>query len=313
MTLRVIFAGTPEFAAAHLQALIASEHQVVAVYTQPDRPSGRGKTLSPSPVKVLAEQHALPVFQPTSLKNPEEQQQLAALNADVMVVVAYGLLLPLAILQAPRFGCLNVHASLLPRWRGAAPIQRAIEAGDTESGVTIMQMDEGLDTGAMLYKSRCPISGDDTAGDLHDRLLTLGPPALLKVLTQLCEGSIQAEEQDETQTCYARKFSKQDAKIDWQQSAQQIQQKIRAFNPVPVCFTEIADKRLRIYKAEVLPKCESVPGEVVAVSYQGIDVACGENSAIRIQNVQLPGKKLMDIKEFLNGYAKLIEAGTALQ
>ncbi|MGL5532941.1 MAG: methionyl-tRNA formyltransferase, partial [Plesiomonas shigelloides] len=208
--LRIVFAGTPDFAARHLDALLASEHQVVGVYTQPDRPAGRGKKLTPSPVKVLAEQHAIPVFQPPTLRKEEYQQELAALNADVMVVVAYGLILPKVVLDLPRLGCINVHGSLLPRWRGAAPIQRSLWAGDSETGITIMQMDIGLDTGDMLHKVACPITAQDTSASLYQKLADMGPEALLTTLAQLAEGRAQPQVQDEALVTYAEKLSKEE-------------------------------------------------------------------------------------------------------
>lgn len=207
-SLRIIFAGTPDFAARHLDALLSSEHQVVGVFTQPDRPAGRGKKLMPSPVKVLAEAHNLPVFQPSSLRPQDNQQLVADLGADIMVVVAYGLILPKAVLEMPRLGCINVHGSLLPRWRGAAPIQRSLWAGDSETGVTIMQMDVGLDTGDMLYKLSCPITAEDTSGSLYDKLAELGPQGLLATLAQLANGTAQPEVQDESLVCHAEKLSK---------------------------------------------------------------------------------------------------------
>lgn len=309
--LKLVFAGTPVFAAEHLKALVDSKHSVVGVYTQPDRRAGRGKILTPSPVKQLAAEHQLPIYQPENLKSQDERQKLQALNPDVLVVVAYGLILPLHILETPIFGGLNVHASLLPRWRGAAPIERAIEAGDKESGITIMQMDEGLDTGEMLLKVKCEIKEDDTGGSLHNRLAVLGPPALLKVLNQLAEGREVRESQDDSQSSYAKKLSKQDSIIDWQEDALALNQKIRAFNPVPVCSTKLDDNnRLKIYSANVLElDCSQYSaGEVLNVSADGLIVACGKN-ALNITTLQLPGKKLMSIKQFCNGYINLIKIG----
>lgn len=250
--LRLIFAGTPDFAAHHLQTLIDSPHQVIACYTQPDRPAGRGKKLQASPVKQLAVTHKIPMHQPKSLKNTDEHALLASHNADLMVVVAYGLILPPEVLSAPRLGCINVHASLLPRWRGAAPIQRAIEAGDAVTGITIMQMDEGLDTGDMLLTSECPILPTDTGGSLHDRLLMLGGPALIDVLTQLHNGTVFPQKQDNAASNYATKMTKTEAALDWQQSAEVLERKIRAFNPFPVTFTtrkDAPDARIRIWQA----------------------------------------------------------------
>ena len=230
-TLRIIFAGTPDFAARHLDALLSSGHQVVGVFTQPDRPAGRGKKLMPSPVKVLAEEQGLPVFQPASLRPQENQQLVADLNADVMVVVAYGLILPKAVLDMPRLGCINVHGSLLPRWRGAAPIQRSLWAGDAETGVTIMKMDVGLDTGDMLYKLACPITSDDTSATLYDKLADLGPQGLIETLQQLADNTAKPEVQDDALATYAEKLSKEEARLDWSLSAAQLERYIRAFNP----------------------------------------------------------------------------------
>lgn len=300
--LRIVFAGTPEFAAHHLQTLLDSRHQVIAVYTQPDRPAGRGKKLAASPVKELALQHDLPVLQPQSLKTPEAQQELQALGADLMVVVAYGLLLPQAVLDIPRLGCINVHASILPRWRGAAPIQRALAAGDSETGVTIMQMDVGLDTGAMLVKALCPIEARDTGGDLHDRLLGIGGPALLTGLQQIASASTQPEIQDNNLACYAHKLSKEEAALDWQQSAEELDRIIRAFNPFPVAHFSQGEERIRVWGAiPDMTAHQSPPGTILSVSEQGIHVACGQGSLCLTQ-LQLPGKKCMPVNAIINGY-----------
>ncbi len=307
-SLRIVFAGTPDFAARHLQALIDSEHQVVAVYSQPDRPAGRGKKLKASEVKQLALAHDIPVLQPESLKSDEEQQTLAQLNADIMVVVAYGLLLPKAILETPRLGCLNVHGSILPRWRGAAPIQRAIWAGDKESGVTIMQMDVGLDTGDMLTIARCPIANDETSASLYDKLAELGPQALLETLAEL--ENIQAEPQDDGQANYAKKLSKEEAEIDWHMDAAQIERNIRAFNPWPVCYTEMAGNQVKIWQAEVV-SLTGQPGTVLDADKTGITVATGEG-ALRITQLQPQGKKPMSAQDFLNGRADWVTPGSTL-
>ena len=238
--MKVIFAGTPEFSVKTLEALIHSSHSVVAVYTQPDRPAGRGRQLTKSPVKQLAEFNHIPVLQPTTLRDPVEQQKLMDFKADVMVVVAYGLILPKPVLSAPRLGCINIHASLLPRFRGAAPIQRAILAGDTETGITIMQMDEGLDTGAMLKKIYCPIEKTDTSATLHEKLAKLGADALIETLENLT--TITPEPQDESKATYAHKISKEEAEIDWHTSAKELSQKIRAFDPWPVAFFKLGGR-----------------------------------------------------------------------
>src|SRR5690606_11029130 len=229
----IVFAGTPGFAAHHLQQLLDSRHQVIAVYSQPDRPAGRGKKLMASPVKQLAITHNIPVYQPVSLKSAEAQAELADLQADIMVVVAYGLLLPKAVLTIPRLGCINVHASILPRWRGAAPIQRALAAGDSTTGVTIMQMDVGLDTGAMIIKAECPILPEDTGGSLHDRLFTVGVPGRRTALDQLQAGTAKAEQHDDQASCYAPKPTKEEALLDWRRPAVELALTVRAFNPFP--------------------------------------------------------------------------------
>lgn len=298
-SLNIIFAGTPDFAAVALAALLESHHQVIAVYTQPDRPAGRGRKLKASPVKALALEHELPVFQPASLKGDEEQQQLAALDADVMVVAAYGLLLPREVLEIPRYGCLNIHASLLPRWRGAAPIQRAILAGDSESGITIMQMDEGLDTGDMLFKLTTPITENDTAQQLHDRLAKLGADALLEAL-EATPGNLEPESQDEKLATYARKLEKKEAAIDWTQPAEQIARQINAFNPWPVAQTHLNDKVLRIWEAHPIPGNPTAsPGTVLEENKEGIDIATGKG-VLRITRLQLPGGKPLSASDFIN-------------
>lgn len=309
-SLKVIFAGTPEFAAEALQALFQSQHEVIAVYTQPDRPAGRGRKLTPSPVKLLAQKNDITVYQPASLKDAEAQQQLASLGADVMVVVAYGLLLPLPVLQAPRLGCINIHASLLPRWRGAAPIQRAILAGDAETGVTIMQMDEGLDTGDMLLKSICPISREDTAQLLHDRLARTGAKAAIEVLDQLSQGTIKPEPQDDNQACYAAKLTKAEAMIDWQRPAIEIERLVHAFNPWPVAQTEFDAQIMRIWQAQALDGAEAElpPGSVISADKQGIDVASGDG-VLRILTAQLPGGKARPVVDLLNARKELKQPG----
>ncbi|NIB39509.1 methionyl-tRNA formyltransferase [Pseudomaricurvus alkylphenolicus] len=308
--MRLIFAGTPEFAAHHLQILIDSEHELVGVYTQPDRRAGRGKKLVASPVKQLAEQHQLPVFQPVSLKDEAEQQQLRSLNADVMVVVAYGLLLPQPILDAPRFGCINVHASLLPRWRGAAPIQRAVEAGDSESGITIMQMDIGLDTGDMLVKVNCPIEPAETGGSLHDKLMHLGGPALLDALNQIEQQTLQPEKQNDAEANYANKLSKEEAAVDWQKPARELLRQIHAFNPFPVAYFQEGNDRIRIWQATV-DNSDGTPGTILSSGCDGLVVACGEHS-LRMTEIQLPGKKPAAIRDILNGHGARFATGRNL-
>ena len=308
--LRIIFAGTPDFAARHLQALIDSEHQIVGVYSQPDRPAGRGKKLKASEVKALALEHDLPVFQPQSLKTDEALEELSSLNADIMIVVAYGLILPKAILDAPRLGCLNVHGSILPRWRGAAPIQRAIWAGDQQTGVTIMQMDEGLDTGDMLHISRCPIDSTETSASLYTKLAELGPDALIDTINRLANGDITPEPQNDADANYAKKLSKDEANIDWSMDAEQIERNIRAFNPWPVCFTQMRGNTVKIYQANVVEQ-SGAAGTVLASDKNGIVVACGKH-ALSISELQPQGKKPMAINDFLNGRSDWVTPGTVL-
>jgi len=281
---------------------------VLAVYTQPDRPAGRGRQLTASPVKRFALQHKLPVEQPQSLRDLDCQETLKAYGADLMVVVAYGLILPEAVLQTPALGCINIHASLLPRWRGAAPIQRAILAGDEESGVTIMQMDKGLDTGAMLYSVKTPINTSDTGSTLHDRLATLGADALLETLAQIQSGSMQAVAQQDKQACYADKLNKAEAKLDWQRSAAELDRQVRAFNPWPVAETQWQGKRLRVWQAQV-PGNEITaeqagadkPCSVIAVQREGLDVMTGDG-ILRLTQLQLPGKKALPVQDLINSY-----------
>ena len=294
--MKIIFAGTPHFAASALAALF-KEHQVVAVLTQPDRPAGRGMHLVASPVKQFALQHGVPVLQPSTLKTEQVQQELAALGADVMVVAAYGLILPKAVLQLPRDGCLNIHASLLPRWRGAAPIQRAILAGDAETGITIMQMDEGLDTGAMLLRHACPITPNDTAATLHDKLAKLGASSISEALHLLQEQRLIPVKQDAAAATYAAKLLKNEGRIDWAQEAQQLERAVRAFNPFPVCHAAFNGAVLKVWQAS-LAKQQGAPGEVIAVDKQGITVACG-NDALRLEVLQRPGGKAQPAAQFL--------------
>lgn len=303
--MRIVFAGTPEFAAKHLQALINSKHELVAVYTQPDRPAGRGKKLSPSAVKSLALAESIPVYQPNSLKGEAEQQQLAALNADIMVVVAYGLLLPQAVLDIPPLGCINVHGSLLPKWRGAAPVQRAIEAGDSETGITIMQMDAGLDTGDMLLKTQCPISEHTTSTDLFNALAEQGPKALLTALEAIAQNSLTPEKQDNELASYASKILKHEAEIDWRQSASVLQRRIRAFDPFPGCYGELGNVRIKIWRADCIDDgIKHQPGTIVEVARDNIIVACGEGS-LRITQVQLPNKSRVSVSDLLNANQSL--------
>lgn len=293
--MKIIFAGTPQFAAEALDAILA-QHTIVAVLTQPDRPAGRGMQLAASPVKQLAQQHGIPVMQPLSLKDLVIQQQIRDLDADVMVVAAYGLILPKVVLDTPRYGCLNIHASLLPRWRGAAPIQRAIQAGDVQSGITIMQMDEGLDTGAMLSRVACEISAQDNAQTLHDKLATLGAECILEVLQRL-ESVPHAEKQDNQLACYAAKLQKSEAAMDWHLSADELGRTIRAFNPYPLSNFKLDQAVIKVWQAS-WQSAQGKPGEVMRVDKQGIVVACGTD-AIRLEVLQRPGGKAQPAAQFL--------------
>jgi methionyl-tRNA formyltransferase len=301
--MNIVFAGTPAFAVPSLEALLATE-RVRAVLTQPDRPAGRGRQPAESPVKQLARARGLPILQPSTLKG--FAAELAPYEPDVMVVVAYGLILPREILALPRFGCLNVHASLLPRWRGAAPIPRAIEAGDSETGVTIMQMDEGLDTGPILLAARTPIEPTDTAASLHDRLSVLGAQVLIEALARLKRGELAAVPQDETRACYARKLDKREALLDWRLPAEVLHRKIRAFNPTPVAYTFWRGRRLRLWEVGPLDpsadRPEAPPGTVVAADPErGIEVATG-SGLLALTRLQLEGGRILSAGEFLNGY-----------
>lgn len=312
-SLKVIFAGTPEFAAQHLQVLLNSHHEVIAVYTQPDKPAGRGKKLQASPVKQLAEQYQIPVYQPKSLRKEDAQETLHALQADVMVVVAYGLILPKAVLEIPRLGCLNVHGSLLPRWRGAAPIQRAIWAGDEQTGITIMQMDEGLDTGDMLHKVYCDIASDETSTSLYAKLMEIAPNALIDVLDDLDEGKYIAEKQDDLLSNYAEKLSKEEAKLDWKLPAVQLERCIRAFNPWPISYLTLLDLKgteqiLKIYKATVLPHINKPVGTILSVTKEGIQIATIDG-VLNILELQPAGKKPMSVQDFLNGRTDWFSVG----
>ena len=313
--LNIIFAGTPDFAAQHLQALLDSEHNVIAVYTQPDKPAGRGKKLQASPVKQLAEAHNIPVYQPKSLRKEEAQAELKALNADVMVVVAYGLILPETVLNAPKYGCLNVHGSILPRWRGAAPIQRAIWAGDSETGVTIMQMDVGLDTGDMLHKVYTEILPAETSASLYQKLAELAPPALLEVLNGLATAQFTPEKQDDDLANYAEKLTKEEAKLDWTMPAAQLERNIRAFNPAPIAFLTVEvngkEERVKVYQANILPHQAKPLGTILAFDKTGLQIAT-QDGVLNITQLQPPGKKPMSVQDFLNGRADWFVVGQIL-
>ena len=315
-SLNIIFAGTPDFAAQHLQSILNSQHNVIAVYTQPDKPAGRGKKLQASPVKQLAEQNNIPVYQPKSLRKEETQSELKALNADVMVVVAYGLILPKAVLDAPRLGCLNVHGSILPRWRGAAPIQRSIWAGDAQTGVTIMQMDEGLDTGDMLHKVYCDILPTETSTSLYNKLAELAPSALIDVLDNLENGKFIAEKQDDSQSNYAEKLSKEEAQLDWSLPAIQLERNIRAFNPWPIAYFSTEDKdgnaqTLKVYQAEVLSHQDKPAGTILSADKNGIQIATVDG-VLNLLQLQPAGKKPMSAQDLLNGRAEWFTIGKVL-
>lgn len=306
--MKIVYAGTPDFAVPPLQALIQSGHEIVAVYSQPDRPAGRGKKMRASPVKQVALEADLRVIQPLNFKAAEDRQQLADLQPDLMIVAAYGLILPPEVLEIPQYGCLNIHASLLPRWRGAAPIQRAILAGDESTGITIMQMAEGLDTGDMLFKMETAIQPQDTGSSLHDRLATMGASSLMDVLEQLADEELQPVVQDDALAIYASKIDKSESNIDWQTSAADIDRKIRAFNAWPVAQTLCSFGVLRIWEASPASGShQAVPGTVLEEGkQQGILVKTGEGS-IWLRTIQLPGKKPISSRDFLNGRSLLGE------
>lgn len=299
--MRIVFAGTPDFAKSHLAALLKAKHEIVAVYTQPDRPAGRGKMSIASPVKQLALENNIDVFQPVNFKEDSDVQQLKDLKPDLFIVVAYGLLLPQVVLDIPTVACINSHASLLPRWRGAAPIQRAIEYGDAASGVTVMQMELGLDTGPMLHKLETPIESSDTGGSLHDRLAIIGSQAILEVIEKYRNGPVFGEVQDDALSCYARKLTKQEALIDWRIPAEQVVQKIRAFNPAPMAYTLLGDSRIRVLKARVNDMAhQALPGTVLAIDSLGITIAC-QRQCVTLEQVQLPNRKALLVSDLLNG------------
>jgi methionyl-tRNA formyltransferase len=299
--MKIVFAGTPEFAVPPLEMLLQGSHEICAVYTQPDRPAGRGRKLMPGPVKLLAERYGIPVFQPVSLKDPAEQEQLRSLAPDLMVVVAYGLLLPKAVIEIPRLGCVNIHASLLPRWRGAAPIQRAVQAGDEFTGITLMFIEPRLDAGPMLHKKSCRIGELETAGELHDRLARLGAEALAEVLPDLETGTVRPEVQDEALVTYAAKLDKDEAPLDWSRPAIELERQVRAFNPWPVAITEYRGNTLRIWRAEALDEAvDAEPGTVLERD-RTLDVATGRG-VLRLLELQLPGGKRISAQDFLNAF-----------
>lgn len=319
---RIIFAGTPDFAAAHLNALLSANIPICAVYTQPDRPAGRGRKLQPSPVKQLAVEHDIPVFQPLNLRDESAQAALRALEPDLMIVVAYGLILPQAVLDTPKLGCVNVHASLLPRWRGAAPIHRSLLEGDLETGVTLMQMEAGLDTGPMLAKVSTPISPTESSGELHDRLALLGSQMLVEQLPQLLSSKLTPQIQDDSQANYAAKLEKQEGKIDWSRDAASIARQVRGLNPWPVAYTSLNGETLRIWAAEAAlsesgdsmeaSTDSAAVGSVCNTSKQGIAVQCGRGT-LWIKTLQLPGKKATDAAALLNSNNHPFQLGTEFE
>ncbi|MGF1687500.1 methionyl-tRNA formyltransferase [Photobacterium japonica] len=310
--LKIVFAGTPDFAARHLAALLSSEHEVIAVYTQPDRPAGRGKKLTASPVKQMALEHNIAVYQPENFKSDEAKQALTDLDADLMVVVAYGLLLPQAVLDTPKLGCINVHGSILPRWRGAAPIQRSIWAGDTETGVTIMQMDIGLDTGDMLSIATLPIDATDTSATMYEKLAELGPVALIDCLGDIANGTAVPVKQDDEQANYAKKLSKEEAQIDWAMDAVAIERCVRAFNPWPMSYFTVAEQNVKVWRTDVVAVDHGQPaGTILSADKHGIVVATGKD-ALRLLELQPPGKKAMGTQDILNSRREWFEPGSVL-
>ena len=310
--LNIIFAGTPDFAAQHLRALLDAQCHVVAVYTQPDRRAGRGKKLMMSAVKQLALDNNIAVYQPENFKQHDTRNEFAALNADLMVVVAYGLILPSAILELPRLGCLNVHGSLLPRWRGAAPIQRAIWAGDAQTGVTIMQMDAGLDTGSMLSKVICPISAQESSASLYEKLAKQAPQALIETIEKLVKGEISPEKQDDSLATYAKKLSKDEALINWSDDAQFIERCVRAFNPWPMSYFQLAGNAIKVHQVSVLDiETDALPGTILMAYKTGIQVATGKG-ILNLEVIQLAGKKAMPVQDILNSRRELFASGNVL-
>ncbi|MEM6301950.1 MAG: methionyl-tRNA formyltransferase [Pseudomonadota bacterium] len=311
--LRLAFAGTPDFAAQHLRAVLRSHHETVAILTQPDRRAGRGKKIAVSAVKEVALEAALPVLQPPSLRDESVVEQISALNLDVLIVVAYGLILPSTVLAIPRYGCLNVHGSVLPRWRGAAPIQRAIEAGDGQSGVTIMRMDEGLDTGPILEVAACEIGPRMTSGDLYLRLADLGPPVLLNVLDSLPEVLASAEAQDDSKATLAAKISKSEALIDWAEPANVLARRIRAFNPNPGCYSFLAGERVKFWQAQrSADRSSAAPGTIIRADGNGIFIACSDGVLV-LDELQLPGGRAMSPAQLLQGNSELFTPGNRFE
>lgn len=312
--LNVVFAGTPEFAAHVLQALLdAASYNVCAVYSQPDRRSGRGRRLLASPVKQLAQQHSIDIYQPQNFRSPEAREELRALHPDVLVVAAYGLLLPKSVLDIPAHGCINIHASLLPRWRGAAPIERAIEAGDSETGISIMQMDEGLDTGPVLATQSCTIDSAETGESLRAKLAAIGATCLLQSLAQLTNDSLQPQQQNDKHATYANKINKQELEIDWRMPAGEIERKLRAFYSANTMYSALGDMRIKIARAELADNAQQhPPGAIIEVQRDAIVVACGD-AALRIVELQLPGGKMLSAQAILNAKKSLFQPGSSFE
>ena len=308
--MRIIFMGTPEFAAPAIDSLIEAGHEIAAVFSQPDKPKGRGYTLTPPPVKVKALEHGIPVYQPRSMRDGEALKIFQEINPDVGVVIAYGKILPQEILDAPKFGCINVHASLLPKYRGAAPIQWSVIDGESKTGVTTMQMDAGLDTGDMLLRSETPILPDETAGELHDRLSAMGAQLIVRTLDALAKGELTPEKQDDSQTCYAKMLTKELCAVDWSKSAQEIHNQIRGLSPWPVATAVLDGKKLKLHRSAISPlqDSEAQCGEII--SLEPFTVKCG-SGAIELLEVQAEGKKRMTSAEYLRGHK--IETGSRLE
>lgn len=300
--MRIVFAGTPAFAACALQALLRAGHEIVAVLSQPDRPTGRGLKFVAGEVKQLAQRHGLTIFQPRTLRNPDSQEQLRAVGADVMVVAAYGLILPRALLEAFPLGCINIHASLLPRWRGAAPIQRAILAGDNETGICLMRMEEGLDTGPVYLTQRVPVAPDDTAGSLHDKLAALGARCVVEALPRIASGELQPVPQANTGATYAQKIAKDEAKIDWRQEAVQVARQVRAFNPFPGAHSKLRGEPVKIWRGMADSTGGGQPGMVLQATAQGIVIACADG-VLRVTELQRAGGRRLSAADFLRGFA----------
>lgn len=312
-SLNIVFAGTPEFGLPCLEALHQSPHTLSAIYTQPDRPAGRGRKVQASAVKQWALAHQLPVYQPLNFKTTQALTELADLKPDLMIVIAYGLILPQAVLDIPRLGCINVHASILPRWRGASPIHQAVLAGDKQSGVTIMQMDAGMDTGNMLCTATCPISESDTTGSVHDRLATLAAQPLLATLDQIVQGQSHPEVQNNAEATYAGKISKEEALLNWQERAVKLDRQIRAFNPWPIAYTRLGEEVLRLHQAQwVDQSCTQAPGTIIKLDKKGMLVATGDKSLL-VTKIQFAGAKAITVADWLNSGKTQLHEGLLLQ